>query len=184
MIAPVNITNVRLETGRLILRPWRESDLEDFYAYASHPDVGIHAGWKPHASLEESRKILDMFLADKRVLALELKETGRVIGSLGLEEPKPDPVADAYGREIGYVLGKDYWGRGLMPEAVKAVIEYCFCVLGMDFLTCGHFLPNARSRRVIEKCGFTYFGDSDYETQLGTLEVSKNYIMYNFQKER
>ena len=71
-----------------------------------------------------------------------------------------------------------------MPEAVKAVINYCFSVLRFDFLTCGHFLHNNRSRRVIEKCGFTYFGDSDYETQFGTLEVSKNYIMYNFQKER
>ena len=184
MIAPVDITNVRLETERLILRPWREADVEDFYAYASHPDVGIHAGWKPHSCIEESRKILNMFLADKKVLALELKETGRVIGSLGLEEPNPDPTPDGYGREIGYVLYKDYWGRGLMVEAVKAVIDYCFSVLRFDFLTCGHFLPNNRSRRVIEKCGFTYFGDSDYKTQLGTVEISKNYIMYNFRKER
>ena len=184
MIAPVDVTNIRIETERLILRPWQESDLEDFYAYASHPDVGIHAGWKPHASMEESRKILDMFLADKKVLALELKQNGSVVGSLGLESPNPDPVTDGYGREIGYVLGKDHWGRGLMPEAVNAVIDYCFSVLCFDFLTCGHFLHNNRSRRVIEKCGFTYFGDSDYQTQLGTLEVSKNYIMYNFQKER
>ena len=184
MIAPVDVTNIRIETERLILRSWKESDLEDFYAYASHPDVGIHAGWKPHASVEESRKILNMFLADKRVLALELKETGSVVGSLGLEEPNPDPMPDGYGREIGYVLGKEYWGRGLMVEAVKAVIDYCFGVLRFDFLTCGHFTRNDRSRRVIEKCGFTYFGDSDYETQLGTVEVSKNYIMYNYQKER
>ena len=179
MLANVDVTNIRIETDRLILRAWRESDLEDFYAYASHPDVGIHAGWNPHKTLEESKMILDLFLREKKCFALELKENGHVIGSLGLEEPNPDPVSDGYGREIGYVLGKPYWGRGLMVEAVRAVIDYCFEVLHFDFLTCCHFLRNDRSRRVIEKCGFTYFGESDFETQMGHLERSKNYIMYN-----
>ena len=179
MLAPVDVTNIRIETDRLILRAWKESDLEDFYAYASHTDVGVHAGWNPHKTMEESKMILDMFIREKKVFALELKETGTVIGSLGLEEPNPDPVSDGYGREIGYVLGKEYWGRGLVPEAVKAVIDYCFHVLGFDFLTCCHFVQNHRSRRVMEKCGFTYFGESDFETRMGNLERSRNYIMYN-----
>ena len=179
MLAPVDVTRIRIETDRLILRPWRLEDLEDFYAYASHPDVGIHAGWNPHESMDESRRILEMFIREKKVFALEWKETGRVIGSLGLEEPNPDPIADGYGREIGYVLGKDYWGRGLMPEAVRAVIDYSFQVLKFDFLTCSHFLRNHRSRRVIEKTGFHYFGESDFETQLGTMERSRNYLLLN-----
>ena len=179
MLAPIDVNNIHIETERLILRPWRESDLPDFYAYASHPDVGIHAGWNPHRSMEESKQILAMFIREKKVFALELKETGKVIGSLGLEEPNPDPVADGYGREIGYVLGKEYWGRGLMPEAVRAVIGYCFDVLHYDYLTCSHFLRNDRSRRVIEKIGFTFFGESDFETSMNTLELSKNYIMHN-----
>ena len=179
MLAPVDVTNIRIETDRLILRAWRESDLSDFYAYASHPDVGIHAGWNPHKTMEESKTILDMFIDAKKVFALELKETGKVIGSLGLEEPNPDPVSDGYGREIGYVLGKPYWGRELMVEAVRAVIDYCFEVLHFDFLTCGHFVQNHRSCRVIEKIGFTYFGESEYPTQRGIVEISRNYIMYN-----
>ena len=179
MLAPIDVTNIRIETERLILRPFRDSDLADLYAYASHPDVGIHAGWNPHRSMEESKQILAMFIREKKVFALELKETGKVIGSLGLEEPNPDPVTDGYGREIGYVLGKEYWGRGLMPEAVRAVIGYCFDVLHYDYLTCSHFLRNDRSRRVIEKIGFTFFGESDFETSMNTLELSKNYIMHN-----
>ena len=179
MLAPIDVNNIHIETERLILRPWRESDLPDFYAYASHPDVGIHAGWNPHRSMEESKQILAMFIREKKVFTLELKETGKVIGSLGLEEPNPDPVTDGYGREIGYVLGKEYWGRGLMPEAVRAVIGYCFDVLHYDYLTCSHFLRNDRSRRVIEKIGFTFFGESDFETSMNTLELSKNYIMHN-----
>ena len=180
MLAPIDVTNIRIETERLILRPFRESDLADLYAYASHPDVGIHAGWNPHASIAESKQILDMFIREKKVFALELKVTGHVIGSLGLEEMRPDPIQeDACGREIGYVLSKDYWGRGLMPEAVRNVIDYCFTVLNYDYLTCGHFIQNDRSRRVIEKIGFTYFGESDFETSRNTVERSQNYIMYN-----
>lgn len=134
MLAPVDVTNIRIETERLILRPWKESDLADFYEYAKVDGVGQMAGWIPHKSIEESRMILTMFIQEKKTLALELKETGRVIGSIGLEEPEPnDPHGEEkQGREIGYVLGKDYWGRGLMPEAVREVIRYCFDVLRFD----------------------------------------------------
>ena len=66
-----------------------------------------------------------------------------------------------------------------MPEAVHAVIKYCFNTLDFDFLTCGHFLRNDRSRRVVEKCGFVYFGESRYETRYDTVETSRNYILYN-----
>ncbi len=180
MNAPVDVTNIRIETARLILRPWRESDLEELFAYASVPGVGEMAGWAHHETLEESKVILNMFLRGNKTLALELKETGRVIGSLGLEELDPDPVGPGkLGREIGYVLGKPYWGRGLMPEAVKAVIDYCFGVLHYDYLTCGHFLQNSQSRRVIEKCGFHYLKDISYKTQLGTMETTRLYILYN-----
>lgn len=180
MLAPIDVTNVRMETDRLILRPWRESDLEDFFAYASVDGVGQMAGWIPHKSIEESRVILGSFVQHRKTLALELKQTGRVIGSLGLEELDPDPVeGEKYGREIGYVLAKDYWGRGLMPEAVKAVIACCFDVLSYDYVTCSHFDWNEQSRRVIEKCGFTYFSTTRSETRYDTVEVSRNYILYN-----
>ncbi|MBR3972877.1 MAG: GNAT family N-acetyltransferase [Oscillospiraceae bacterium] len=179
MLAPVDITDICIETERLIIRPWRESDLVDLYEYASVDGVGQMAGWAPHKSIEVSRMILDMFIREKKTFALELKEHNKVIGSLGLEELRPDPVANGYGREIGYVLSKDYWGRGLMPEAVNAVIEYCFNVLKYDYLTCSHFLRNDRSRRVIEKTGFEYYGESGFETQLGHTEFSRNYILYN-----
>ena len=108
-----------------------------------------------------------------------------MIGSVGLEEMDPDPVTgELYGREIGYVLSKSYWGRGLMPEAVRAVTDYCFRVLGLDYLTCGHFIQNEQSRRVIEKTGFSYFGDSLYETRYDTVEACRNYIQFNPCKER
>ena len=180
MNAPIDVTSIRIETPRLILRPWEPSDLDDLYEYAQVPGVGEMAGWRHHTSREESAKILDMFIRHKKTLALVLKVSGKVIGSLGLEEMDPDPEGETKrGREVGYVLSRDYWGKGLMPEAVKSVIDYCFQTLGYDYLTCGHFLHNNRSRRVIEKCGFTYFGYSKFETRYDTVEESSNYVIYN-----
>ena len=85
MNAPVDLTDVRIETPRLILRPWREADLADFYEYASVDGVGQMAGWQPHESIEKSQAILDSFILEKKTFALELKDSGKVIGSLGLE---------------------------------------------------------------------------------------------------
>ena len=178
MNAQIDVTDIRIETPRLILRAWKESDLSDLYAYASEPGVGEMAGWSHHESLEDSQKILRLFMEGKKTFALELKETGTVIGSLGIEYLDPDPAEnEKYGRQIGYVLGKAHWGRGLMTEAVKAVIDYCFYTLNYDFLTCGHFVQNSRSRRVVEKCGFIYYRDSVFHTQYGTEEESRDYVI-------
>ena len=183
MIAPVDVTNIQIETPRLLLRPWRETDLEDFYEYASVDGVGQMAGWLPHKSMEESKMILNMFMAEKKTLALELKESGKVIGSIGLENIDFPDAINRQGREIGYALSKAYWGKGLMPEAVKSVIAYCFETLNLDWLTCGHFLWNAQSRRVVEKCGFRYVRDTVRQTRYDTEEATKLYVLYNPHKE-
>lgn len=163
MNKPIDISNVIIQTERLILRPWKEADLNDFYEYASVDGVGQMAGWIPHKSVEESRKILSFFIDEKKTFALEYN--GKVIGSLGIEkynEENNPELADLQGREIGYVLSKDYWGRGLMPEAVKAVIDWLFAEIGLDFIMIGHFDWNSQSRRVIEKCGFQYVKQTTY----------------------
>ena len=178
MIAPVDITGVRLETDRLILRPWTWDDLEDFFEYASIEGLGQMAGWLPHKTIDDSKAILDMFIRSKKVFAIERKETGKVIGSLGIEQQNPDPEPEKLGRELGFVLHKEYWGRELMPEAARAVIAWCFDTLQYDYLTCSHFDWNSRSRRVIEKTGFRYFSTTPYTTQYGKMETSMNYILY------
>ena len=178
MIAPIDITGVRLETERLILRPWTTDDLQDFFEYASIEGLGQMAGWLPHKSIDESRTVLDMFIRGKKVFAIELKETGKVIGSFGIEEQDPDPEAELLGRELGYVLHKSYWGLGLMPEAANRVVSWCFEELGLDYLTCSHFDWNMQSSRVIEKTGFCYFSTTPFTTQYGKVETSLNYILY------
>ena len=180
MNKPIDITNVVLHTGRLTLRPFRESDLSDFFEYAKVDGVGQMAGWLPHKDLDESRRILNMFIREKKTLALEYQ--GKVIGSLGIDlynEKDYPEFAALQGREIGYVLSKDYWGQGLMPEAVNAVIRYLFDTENLDFLICGHFERNARSRRVIEKCGFRYSRTVRFLTEYGTEDLSMEYILYH-----
>lgn len=171
MNADIDISNTVLYTERLILRPWRQSDLEDLFEYASVGGVGQMAGWKPHENLEESQNILDRFIEHKRVFALEYQ--GKVIGSLGIEKYDEElypEFDDMKCREIGYVLSKAYWGRGLMPEAVREAIRYLFEEVGLDVIFCGHFLSNKQSARVQEKCGFRHYAYGKYQTQMDTVE--------------
>ena len=183
MNAPIDVTNIRIETERLILRPWKESDVDDFFAYASIPGVGEMAGWPHHQSKEKTQQTIAMFMRDKDVLAIQLKESNQVIGSLGIHENDNDHVGPDYlGREVGYVLSKEYWGRGLVPEAVRGVIDYCFNTLRYDYLLCGHFTWNHQSRRVIEKCGFQYLKDISHTTQFDTEELTRLYIIRNTNK--
>lgn len=168
MNATIDISNVILKTQRLTLRPWSLDDLADFNEYASVDGVGQMAGWLPHKNIEESREILNVFIAHKKTFALEYN--GKAIGSLGIEEydEKVLPEYDEkLGREIGYVLSKDYWGMGLMPEAVKAVIKYLFEDVKLDFIICNHYTDNDRSKRVKEKCGFKNLKLIKIKTQYG-----------------
>lgn len=146
-----------LETERLILRPWNEDDAEELYRYAKDPDIGPVAGWPPHTSVENSREIIRDVLSAPETYAVVLKETGKPIGSVGLlfgeNGTAPLPEGEA---ELGYWIGKPYWGRGLIPEASCEVIRHGFEDLGLSGLWCGHYDGNAKSQRVQEKCGFTH----------------------------
>ena len=178
MNARIDITGIVLRTQRLILRPWRQEDLDDFYEYASVDGVGQMAGWLPHESKETTQMILDSFITHKKTFALELD--GKVIGSLGIENYKEDefPELDVLrGRSIGYVLSKDYWGQGLMSEAVKAVQAYLFGTLGYDFLIVSHYDFNKQSQRVIEKSGFHYIKTICLNTRYGTTENTLVYLL-------
>lgn len=168
---PIDISQVTLRTDRLLLRPWTPDDLQDFYEYASVDGVGQMAGWLPHQSIEESRAILNMFIAEKKTFAIEYQD--KVIGSLGIEtydEEQFPEFRSRNGRELGYVLSRDYWGLGLMPEAVRAVIRWLFDEVGLDFLLCCHFTDNDQSRRVQEKCGFTHYRLIRSETRYGIIK--------------
>ena len=158
MLPPIDISNVTLETDRLILRPFIKEDLNDFFAYASVPGVGEMAGWPHHETIETTKMILDMFIEEKNVFAIYHKEARRVIGSFGFHDSWANYAPEYKDKrlcEIGYVLSRDFWGQGLMPEAVKAAVMYGFEQMNLDYIGVCHFTDNLQSRRVIEKSGFT-----------------------------
>lgn len=174
----VDITNVTLQTERLILRAWREKDVKDLFAYASCEDVGPMAGWTPHKTIDESKDILKFFMEGKHTFAIE--KDGKVIGSIGIEkydEAQFPDFSEQKGAEIGFVLSKAYWGQGIMPEATWKVIEWLFDEKKVDFVMCGHFLWNAQSAAVQSKLGFHYLSKVLYLTQSGKQETTIQNIM-------
>lgn len=145
-------------TDRLILRPWLPSDAENLFFYAQDPLVGPIAGWAPHTSVEYSRIIIDHVLAVPQTYAVCLKEDNKAIGSVGLMVGRRSNIAglSIQEAEIGYWIGVPFWGRGLIPEAVRALMRYAFQTMRLEKLWCGYFEGNIKSKRVQEKCGFRY----------------------------
>ena len=186
MNADFKIDGKTVETDRLLLRPFQPKDLDDLYEYASVAGVGEMAGWKHHESKDETRKILDMFIREDKVFAVCHKEDRKVIGSLGVENygrEKALTEFDGYmGRAIGYVLSKAYWGREIMPEAVRAVIDFLFHEKKLDFLICAYYLFNNQSKRVQEKCGFKPYRRLTSKTAMGTEEPSILTLLVNPEK--
>ncbi|WP_336006412.1 GNAT family N-acetyltransferase [Fusobacterium polymorphum] len=182
MNAEININNVILETERLILRAWEITDLDNFFEYASVNSVGEKAGWEHHKSKDESLEILKMFIDEKKVFAIILKANQKAIGSIGVEECRQDldkNLENLFGRELGYVLSKDYWNKGIMTEAVSKVIEYCFKILKLNYLIATCFNYNIASKRVLEKLNFKYYKDISIETRYNTKEESTLMILKN-----
>ena len=119
--------DVILHTPRMILRPFTVQDTCDVYAYARDPRVGPIAGWPAHQSYFESWDIVRTVFSQSGVFAMELRENHKVIGSIGFVGGHPaGELPDCPDDEIGYALSAAFWGRGLVPEALEAVLRYGF----------------------------------------------------------
>ena len=180
MNAEINISNVILETDRLILRTWELKDLDDFFEYASVEGVGEKAGWEHHKSKDKSLAILKMFIEEKKVFAIVLKENQKVIGSIGIEELSEELDKDLdnlVGRELGYVLNKDYWNKGIMKEAISKVVDYCFNTLKLNFLMASYFNYNIASKRVLENLNFKFYKDIIIETRYNNIKEKSTLML-------
>ena len=148
---------IKLETDRLILRKWTEADAASLFEYAKDPDVGPIAGWPPHKSVEESLNVIRNVLNGEECYAICEKGSNRAIGAIELmlkghtNRLKRDDEC-----ELGYWLGKPFWGRGYMPEAARELIRRGFEDIGMNTIWCGYYEGNQKSKRVQEKVGFVY----------------------------
>lgn len=150
----------KLDTARLVLRPFVKEDALAMYRnWASDPEVTKFLSWSTYKSVEDAHTILNIWIpqyADNTFYqwAIELKELREPIGSISVVnfDDRVDMV------EIGFCIGKAFWGQGIMTEAFRAVIDYLFGEVGVQRIEAGHDPNNPASGAVQRKCGLTYEG--------------------------
>ncbi|KAB8289417.1 acetyltransferase [Bifidobacterium ramosum] len=179
-----------IKTERLLLRPWKTDDhaeADSLFQYASDPQVGLLCGWPPHRNVEESTRVIrDVFSVqhnwavtvrdtaaagvgvDEPVGCIELKPL-RHIGNIGDSDDSDSTLDERYLRyvggnalELGYWIGRPFWGKGYMPEALHVVLDYAFGTLHVDAVWGAHYTDNMQSGRVMEKCGMQVAGESKH----------------------
>jgi ribosomal-protein-alanine N-acetyltransferase len=150
----------KIETQRLILRQFKEEDAADmFNNWASDDEVTRYVSWPTHSNIEVSKKLLAMWIdeyssQENYNWAIELKENGSVVGSIGLLNIDNN-IENC---EIGYCISRALWNKGITTEAFSAVINFTLNELGFERITGRHNVDNVASGRVMEKCGLKYEG--------------------------
>lgn len=152
-------TNPILETDRLFLRALRISDDREIFEYAKDPEISRYVTWEAHESIEDARAFINWNLerynkGEIGEWAIELKETRRIIGSIGFVEL--DTVN--FCGTVGYALSKEYWAKGIMTEAVKRVIRFALEEMGLNRVEAVHIPENEASGKVMQKAGMLYEG--------------------------
>lgn len=149
-----------IETPRLLLRKIIRGDAEDlFEGWASDPEVARYVSWRAHKNIEMSRQLIGSWLKGHKrphnyQWAIQLKETGRVVGDIAVVR-KDLPTRTA---AMGYCLSRSLWGRGLMTEALQAVLDYLFDQVGFNRIEAEHDTENPASGRVMAKAGMLFEG--------------------------
>lgn len=143
-----------IQTDRLLLRKLTLHDAEAVFAYSRDPEVARHVLWDAHRTIGESRAYIRYMLRRYRMTepaswGIELKESGFIIGTIGFMWIQDDNRA----AEVGYSLSRNYWGRGIMTEALGAVLDYSFNTLNLNRVEAIHELANPASGAVMRKCG-------------------------------
>ena len=149
-----HITENSLFTERLLLRPWDDMDAKELLELAKEPEIGFWCGWEPHKDIRDSLFALHNFLETKETYAICLKETGRVIGSIGLNFDS-DLIKNTKECELGFWIGKPYQRNGYAFEAAKEIIRHAFLELDINLLWCSHYEDNNKSKGLQEKLGFS-----------------------------
>lgn len=150
----------KIETKRLILRKFTMQDAEPMYKnWHSDSEVTKFLTWKPVENLDETKKLLEMWISSYKddnfyQWTIELKEVSEPIGSITAGNINEDVEKIT----IGYAIGKKWWNCGIMTEALKAVIDFLFSKVHVNRIDSRHDPKNISSGRVMQKCGLKYEG--------------------------
>ena len=169
----------KLETGRLVLRALVTGDAAAIFAHASDPEVARYATWEAHRSVEDAEAFLELTISryesgDAPDWGIIYKGDGRLIGTSGFVSWEPEHAR----AEVGYVLNRGYWGRGLAAEALGAMISFGFRYMDLNRIEARCIAENTASSRVMEKAGMDYEGTlRQREFMKGTYRDMKLYAI-------
>lgn len=161
-----------LETERLYFRHWEVDDKEELFRMAKDPDIGYRCGWPAHKSVEESANTIETVFTGDENYAICLKDSDKPVGCIDLmfNQDKDDEC------ELGYWLGRDYWGQGIMPEACRELIRHAFEDLNCSKVWCAYYEGNEQSKRVQEKLGFKFQEKKENVKVVLLNEVKNDYV--------
>lgn len=158
---PKIVNQPLLETKRLKLETFKETDLPDILTYASHPEVSKYLPWEAHKNITDSQNFLNFIMRSACseqgklffIFAIRLKESGRVIGSIDFKN------TNSFSGQIDYALGYEYWNKGIMSEAAEAIRDWAFLNLPEMLRLQSYCVPENRgSSRIMEKIGMSQEG--------------------------
>ena len=173
----------KIETNRLILRKFEDTDAEDMYEYSSNENISKYVLWKRHENIEVSKEFIKYILSNysrgelPAPWAIVYKENGKVIGTIEFVEYN---IEDKYA-EIGYAISEDYWGQGITVEAAKELLDIGFNILDLNRIQARCMIENVQSAKVMSKMGMIYEGTlRKYNIIKGSFKDIK---MYSILKE-
>lgn len=141
---------------RMLFTSWHPPLAAELFALVSGPEIGPACGWPPHTSVENSREIIENVLQGPTSYALLNRETEQLVGAIALRTTSAHFELGEHEAEIGYWIGKPFWGQGLASEAVRAILTHAFTQHGITRVWAAHHTDNPASGRVLEKCGFVF----------------------------
>ncbi len=148
-----------METDRIVLRRWQETDAAALFRYASDPEVGPRAGWPVHESPEESLDVIRTYFNNDATWAIVFKKTNEPIGCIGYYTHESSNINIGENDcEVGYWVGRPYWNKGICTEALRLMLEECLHVKHFENIWADHFTGNPASGKVLKKCGFVDTG--------------------------
>lgn len=168
-----------IESKRLIIRPFKKDDVDDFYEFASDDKIGLNAGWLPHESKKQTLRLIKKYSKRNEIMAICLKENNKVIGKIGLYDDLP--VMDYFSlsqKSLGFCISRQYWGNGYALEASRIFIDYVFKNDLVDLLWCCHFVDNHRSESVVKRLNFMFYDEIIYDAiDIGKKAFAKLYYL-------
>lgn len=153
---------MRIETERLVLRNYQKEDVEDFFEMCQNEKVCWMTGFPSYTDRSQAVARIEHNMNKPMLFAIVNKENNKVIGNIEIFDYKkdrfPNLTLGERTKEIGFFLHEEYWGKGLIPEAVKALLKYAFEDMNVSEIVIGHAESNVQSGRVQDKLGFKRIG--------------------------